>query len=253
MIHRTAIIEEAAQLAKNVQVGAYAYIGKDVILGEGTVVHHHATVDGVTRIGKNNEIFPYSFIGGKTQDLKYVECRPELYIGDNNIFREYTTVHCGTNEQVPTRIGSRNHVLAYSHIAHECQIGNDIIISSYVAVGGHVEIGDFANISGTSGVHQHCKIGTHAFLGAGAILTQDLLPFMIASGTPASVQTVNQVGLERHGFTEDQRATIRKIFKLFYKSGLNRTQAIEALKGIEDAHLVGIILEFIKGATRGLA
>ena len=163
-IHSTAIIEPGAELGEGVKVGAYAIIGPNVRIGDGTVVRHHATIEGFTELGNENIIYPYSFIGAKTHDLKFEGGQPGLKIGSRNTFREYVTVHAATNDGEHTVVGNENVVLAYSHIAHDCQIGNHLVMSSHSAFGGHVVAGNHVNVGWGVGVHQFCRLGDHAML-----------------------------------------------------------------------------------------
>lgn len=229
-IHTTAIIEQGAQLGKNVTVGPYAYIGPNVTLGDDCVIEHHATVDGYTTFGRGNVVYPYCFLGAKTHDLKYKGGTCYLNIGHRNVFREYVSVHTATSDGDATRIGDDNYVLAFSHIGHDCQLGNNIIMSAHVATGGHVHIDDGANIGGNSSIHQFCHIGAYAMLGGHSFLKKDIPPFMIACGVPSIVRSYNRVGIQRKGFSEDECKLIKQIFKLLYESELNRSQAIEKIR-----------------------
>ncbi|MDR1891295.1 MAG: acyl-ACP--UDP-N-acetylglucosamine O-acyltransferase [Puniceicoccales bacterium] len=230
VIHTTAIVEKGAQLADGVRVDAYAYIGKMASLGRGTHVYHHATVDGRTQIGENNEIHPYAYVGAPTHDLKYTGGVPGLKIGNGNTFREYCTVHTATKEENETVFGDNNVLLAYAHVAHDCIVGNNVIMSSQAALGGHVMLGDFTNIGWSAGIHQFCRIGKYSMVGASSKTTQDVLPYMLADGNPSKVRYPNVVNLQRHNFSDQQISQIKKIFKIFYLSGLNKTQAIEKIK-----------------------
>lgn len=254
-IHPTAIIEPGAELDEGVRVGAYAYIGPLVKISKGTEVMHHATVDGATTMGPDNEVHPYAYVGGKTHDLKYTGGCPGLRIGARNVFREFTTVHCATAEGTETVVGDHNLLLAYSHIAHECIVGNHLVMSSHAALGGHVQIGDRVNIGWGSGLHQFCRVGDHAMVGAASKVVQDVPPYMIADGNPAMVRTTNKVGLERAGFSPDEINLVRRVFKMFYKEGLNRRQAAEKLSAelSADSALVLTFLAFVEGSERGLS
>jgi UDP-N-acetylglucosamine acyltransferase len=254
-VHPTAIIETGAELAEGVTVGPYAYIGAQVKLGANSTVLHHATVDGATHMGAQNEVHPYAYIGGKSHDKKFRGGVQRIEIGDHNIFREYVTVHCATAEDLLTRLGNHNLILAYSHVAHECQIGDHLIMSSHAALGGHVEVGDHANIGWGVGVHQFCRVGDHAMLGAASKVVQDVPPFLIADGNPAVCRTINKVGMERAGFDADAISRIRRVFKKFYREGLNNSQALEAVSVSEEAQdpHVTAFLGFVKGSERGLA
>jgi UDP-N-acetylglucosamine acyltransferase len=254
-IHPTAIIEQGAELDEGVAVGAYAYIGPRVRLSKGTQVMHHATVDGATVMGENNEVHPYAYVGGKTHDLKYRGGVQGLTIGKGNVFREFTTIHCATAEGMMTSIGDNNLILAYSHVAHECVVGNHLVMSSHAALGGHVRIGDHVNVGWGVGVHQFCRIGDHAMVGAASKVVQDVAPFMIAEGNPAAVRTINKVGLERSGFTPGEISLVRRIFKIFYKEGNNRGQAIQRLLADEaaDSPRVKTYIAFVEASERGLS
>ncbi len=254
-IHATAIIEEGAQLGKNTSIGAYAYIGKDVSLGENSIVHHHAIVDGNTTTGSDNEFHPYSYIGGKTQDTKFTGGNPGLIIGDKNIFREFSTVHCATNDKEVTTIGSENLFLSYTHIAHDCIVGNHIIMSNNATLAGHVEVEDHVSIGGFTAIHQFCRLGYFSFLGGCAKVVQDIPPYMIGDGNPAEVKSINKVGMQRNNFTEDDINNARKIFKILYREGYNRTQALEKLNESDLANfkVAKQVIDFINRSDRGLA
>ncbi|WOO40136.1 acyl-ACP--UDP-N-acetylglucosamine O-acyltransferase [Rubellicoccus peritrichatus] len=254
-IHPTAIIEDGAQIADNVTIGAYAYIGAEVSIGAGTMVEHHATVDGFTEMGDDNQVFPYAFIGGKTHDLKYTGGKPGLKIGSRNVFREYSTVHLATNDAEFTILGDDNVILAYSHVAHDCIIGNHLVMSSHAALGGHVLVGNHCNIGWGVGLHQFCRIGDHAMAGACSKVVQDVPPYMIADGNPAEVRTINKVGLERNGFSSEDIELVRSIYKTLYREGLNRTQAREKLSEnpkATDPTLKRVIDFLEQGGKRGI-
>lgn len=254
-IHPTAIIEPGAELAEGVTIGPYAYIGPRVKIDRGTRVMHHATVDGATTMGANNEVHPYAYVGGKTHDRKYRGGVHRLLIGSGNVFREFSTIHCATSEEEMTTLGDKNLILAYSHIAHECRVGNHLVMSSHSALGGHVVVGDHVNIGWGVGVHQFCRIGDYVMLGAASKVVQDVPPYMISDGSPATVRTPNKIGLERVGFSRDEIALIRHIFKVFYKEGLNRRQAAEKLlaNGVDDSGIVSRFLAFLDTSERGLS
>ncbi|MEO6246230.1 MAG: acyl-ACP--UDP-N-acetylglucosamine O-acyltransferase [Opitutaceae bacterium] len=254
-VHPTAIIEPGAQLGADVEVGAYALVGAAVALGDGTRLHHHASVEGRTSLGKNCEVFPYACIGGKTQDLKFKGGSPGLRIGDRNVFREYVTVHCATNDGEFTRMGSENVLLGACHVAHDCVIGNHIVMSNGAMVAGHVTIEDHVIVGGYGGIHQFCRLGAYAMLSATAKLVHDLPPFFIADGTPAEVRAINKIGLERNGFTPEQLDRVKQIHRILYRDGLNRTQALEKLAGQPEAPSAEFqrVLAFARASERGLA
>ena len=254
-IHASAIIEKGAELDDGVIVGPYAYIGPHARIGKGTEVMHHATVDGATSMGEKNEVHPYAYVGGKTHDLKYKGGVQGLEIGSGNVFREFTTVHCATSDGQVTSLGDNNLILAYSHVAHECRVGNHLVMSSHAALGGHVEVGDHVNIGWGAGVHQFCRIGDYAMVGAASKVVQDVPPYMISDGSPAGVRTSNKVGLERAGFSKEDIALVRRMFKVFYKEGLNRKQAARKLgeAGFAEREVAIRFLDFLERSERGLA
>jgi UDP-N-acetylglucosamine acyltransferase len=254
-IHPTAIVEPGAQLGADVQIGAYAFVGAGVTLGAGTHLHHHASVEGDTVLGRACEIFPYACIGGKTQDLKYQGGRPGLRIGDRNVFREYVTVHCATNDGDLTRLGSDNVLLGACHVAHDCVLGNHIVMSNGVMLAGHVIVEDHVVVGGYGGVHQFCRLGAYAMLSATAKLVHDLPPFFIADGTPAEVRAINRVGLERNGFSAEQLDRVKQVYRTLYRDGLNRSQALEKLAQHPqaDSDEFQRVLRFAQSSERGLA
>ena len=254
-IHATAIVESGAQLGADVEVGAYAYVGDGVTLGAGTKLHHHASVEGNTVLGVGCEVFPYACIGGKTQDLKFKGGKPGLRIGDRNVLREYVSIHCATNDGDVTRLGSDNVLLATCHVAHDCVLGDHIVMSNGAVLAGHVVVEDHVVIGGYGGIHQFCRLGAYAMLSATAKLVQDLPPFFIADGTPAVVRAFNKVGLERNGFTAEQLDRVKQIYRILYRDGLNRTQALEKLAAHPDAGTAEFaqVLRFAGATERGLA
>jgi UDP-N-acetylglucosamine acyltransferase len=254
-LHPTAIVEADVQLGPDVEIGAYCFVGRGVTLGRGTRLHHHASVEGNTVLGEQCEVFPYACIGGKTQDLKFKGGSPGLRVGDRNVFREYVTVHCATDDGQFTRIGSDNTLLASCHVAHDCVLGNHIVMSNGVVLAGHVVVEDRVVIGGYGGVHQFCRVGAHAMLSAFAKLVHDLPPFFIADGAPAEVRAINRVGLERSGFDVEQLERVKQIFRILYRDGLNRSQALERLAAHPQASTSEFqrILAFATKSERGLA
>jgi len=254
MIHPSAIIHPKAKLGAGCHVGPYCVIGEHVELGDGCRLHSHVIVDGHTRLGSANEIFPFASIGLKTQDLKWKGGITRTEIGDNNTFREYVTVHSATNDGDATRIGSHNNLLAYSHVAHDCQIGSHIVMSNGSTLAGHVIVQDHAILGGLTGVHQFCRIGRMAMLGGYSKVVQDIPPFMIADGNPASARTVNKVGLERRGVAEETQSALRQAYKIVFREGLTVAKAIETMeKDLPPVLEVKELIEFVRSSERGLA
>jgi len=254
-IHPLAFVAPDAEVGADVQIGPFAYIGAGVRLGKGTVIHHHASVEGNTYLGERCEVFPYASLGAKTQDLKYKGGNPGVRIGDRNVFREYVTVHAATSDGAFTTIGNDNTFLANFHVAHDCVLGNHIVASNSSGVAGHVTVEDHVTFGAFSGVHQFCRIGAHAMLGGYAKVVQDITPFCIADGQPAVIRSVNKVGLERRGFSPEQIDRVKQIYRILFRDGLNRTQALEKLAQHAAAGSAEfqLILEFARKSERGLA
>jgi UDP-N-acetylglucosamine acyltransferase len=253
-IHPTAVIESGACLGEDVVVGAHAFVGEGVRLGPRTRVHHHASVEGNTVLGEACEVFPYACIGGQTQDLKYKGGDPGVRIGDRNVFREYVTVHAATGAGDMTRIGHGNNFLASSHVAHDCVLGDGIVMSNGAVLAGHVTVEHHVVIGGYAGVHQFCRVDAYAMLAAYSKLVQDLPAYFIADGMPASVRTVNKVGLQRHGFSADGIERVKQVYRILYRDGLSRTQALEKLHAHPEAGSVEFqrVLTFANASQRGL-
>ncbi|WP_205760986.1 acyl-ACP--UDP-N-acetylglucosamine O-acyltransferase [Luteolibacter luteus] len=256
MIHSTAVISPEAKLGANVVVGPYCVIGAGVELGDGCVLHSHVIINGPSKIGKENEFFPFAAVGGKTQDLKYIGEPTYLEVGDRNVFRENCTIHRGTVEEIPTRIGSDNLFLCYSHVAHDCQLGNHIILSNNGTLGGHVEVGDYAIVSGLAAIHQFSRIGAHSIIGGCAKIVQDVPPFMIVDGNPGATRGLNLVGLQRRGFDEDAIKALKTAYKkLFLKKDGNLANQISSLRADKASNheLVKHLIEFVEGSKRGVS
>jgi len=255
LIHPTAIIDPSATLADGVSIGPYCVVSANVNIGTDSLLKSHVVIEGHTTIGKNNTFFPFSAIGQITQDLKYVGEPTALVIGDHNTFRENTTIHRGTTAEAPTRIGDHNLFLSYSHVAHDCQVGNHCILSNNGTLAGHCTVGDYAIISGLSACHQFCRIGEHSLIGGCAKIVQDVPPFTIVDGNPATVRGLNLVGLQRRGFDEDTRSALKKTYKkLFLSKKNNMAKLTEELAESElasDVHVARLI-EFIQSSERGV-
>jgi UDP-N-acetylglucosamine acyltransferase len=253
--HPTAIIHPQAQIAGSVTVGPYSIIGEGVELGEECEVRSHVVIEGPTRLGKRNRIFPYAAIGLPCQDLKYHGEPTRLEIGDDNVIREFVTLHRGTVEGGGvTRIGNHNFLMAYVHIAHDCRLGDHIIMANGASLAGHVEIGDHAFVGAFCAIHQFCRIGTYSFVGSCSLINKDVLPYSKTSGErPAGVYGANRVGLERRGLTSEDIDELQAAFRLLSRSKLNTTQALEAIeaRGFQSQH-VRALVDFIKTSQRGV-
>jgi len=252
-IHPAAILDSSAQIGEGCQIGPYCVVGAGVQLGADCVLHNHVTLAGPSTIGVGNVFYPYCSIGQRTQDLKYETEPTFLLIGDGNTFREFSTVNRGTAPEAKTTIGSRGNFLAYSHIAHDCSVGNDVIFSNNGTLAGHVTVEDFAVIGGLTAVHQFCRIGQHAITGGCSKIVQDVPPFFIADGNPAEVRGVNIVGLERRGFDVANIRSLREAYKIIYRSNLNTKQALEAIRAqIPSNPQIEDLVAFIEGSKRGI-
>src|SRR5688572_12328709 len=230
MIHSTAVIHPSAQIGANCRIGPYCVIGEHVAMGEECILHSHVVIDGHTTLGRKNEIFPFATIGGKTQDLKWKGGTTHTRIGDENTFREYVSIHSATRDGDTTTIGSRNHILAYCHLAHDVKLGNNIIMSSYSGFAGHVTVDDFAVIGGVSAVHQFCRVGTMAIVGGFSKVVQDVPPYMLVDGSPAETRTINKVGLERNGVSEETQNALRRAYKILFREGLTISNALARIE-----------------------
>lgn len=257
-IHPTAIVDPKAQLDESVEVGAYSIVGPNVTIGARTKIGPHVVIEGHTTIGCDNKFFQFSSIGAMPQDKKYAGEPTRLDIGDRNVIREFCTFNLGTVQDVGvTRLGNDNWIMAYVHLAHDCQVGNNTIFANNAQLAGHVEVGDWVILGGFSNIHQFCKIGAHAMVGMSTSLTQDVPPFVILNGNPAAAHGINVEGLKRRGFTRDQIGDIRHAYKLIYKSGLTLDEAKAALAQEESAKPesavhIRLMREFLDKAARGI-
>lgn len=253
-IHSTAIIDPGAELGDGIVIGPYCVIGAGVKLGDGCRLHNHVTLAGPSEFGINNEFFPYTSIGQRTQDLKYEGEPTYLKVGEGNTFREFCTVNRGTAPGSYTTIGSHGNFLAYSHIAHDCIVGDHVIFSNNGTLAGHVTVGDHAIMGGLTAVHQFCRIGAHAITGGCSKIVQDVPPFMIADGNPAKVRAINSVGLGRRGFSEESVAAIKRAHRVLYREQRNYREAVEVLRGWEERDpAVDLLIEFVATTGRGIS
>ncbi len=252
-IHSTAIVDAGSEIGAGTTIGPYCVIGPDVVLGPGCWLQNHVTMAGPMRAGARNKFYAYCSIGQQTQDLKYQGEPTYLEIGDENTFREFVTVNRSTSSDGKTRIGHGGNFLAYSHIGHDCTVGDRVVFSNNGTLAGHVQVGDNAVMGGLTAVHQFCRIGRFAITGGCSKIVQDVPPFMIADGNPAKIRGVNLVGLERKGFAPESVKLIKEAFRLIYRSKYNTRQAIEAIgKELPPSEEVAQIVQFIENSERGI-
>jgi UDP-N-acetylglucosamine acyltransferase len=254
MIDPHALVSPRAELAEDVTVGAFSIIGPDVQIGPRTVIGPHVVLNGPTRIGADNRIFQFASIGDAPQDKKYRGEPTLLTIGDRNVFRESCTINRGTaHDRGETRIGHDNLFMAYAHVAHDCLVGSNAVFANCAALGGHVEIGDWVILGGLTAVHQFAKIGAHAFLAGGAIVTRDVPPYVMVAGNPAQPHAVNSEGLKRRGFDEQQIRNVREAYRILYRSDLRLPEALRRLEPLAAAHAeIRAFVDFINSSTRSL-
>lgn len=256
LIHPTAQIDPGATIGANVSIGAYSVIGAEVEIGEGTTLGPHVVIEGPTRIGRDNRISQFASIGNSPQDKKWEGERTELVIGDRNLIREFVTINRGTGDGGGvTRVGDDNWLLAYVHIAHDCQVGSHVVFSNYSALAGHVHIGDWVIISGYAGVHQFCKVGAHAFIGMGCLVGSDVPPFVLmANEQHGRPRGINSEGLKRRGFEPARISAIKRAYRTLYMAGLSLPEAREQLAAqAQDSDDVRAMLEFLEHSDRSLA
>jgi UDP-N-acetylglucosamine acyltransferase len=258
-IHPTAIVDPKAQLDASVQVGPYSVIGPNVKIGAGTWVGPHVVIEGHTTIGRENRFFQFSSIGAPNQDKKYGGEPCELVVGDRNTIREFVTLHIGTvQDKAVTRIGDDNWIMAYTHIAHDCVVGNNTTLANNTTLGGHVELGDWVTVGGLTGIHQFVKVGAHAMLGFQSAVSQDVPPFMLVDGNPLSVRGVNVTGLKRRNFSAERIQAIRQMHKLLYREGRTLEDAKNAIEALGTqapvaAEDIALMQRFLAAADRGIA
>jgi UDP-N-acetylglucosamine acyltransferase len=253
-VHPTAVVDPSAELADGVRVGPYAVIGPRVSVGAATEIGAQAHVQGFTRLGAGNRVFPHACVGFEPQDLKYRGEEVFLEVGDGNHFRELSTVHRGTaGGGGVTRIGNDNLFMAYSHVGHDAQVGSRTVFVNGATLAGHVEVGDDATIGAFSAVHQHCRVGRHAYVGGFSVITMDALPYVKTVGQKPVCYGLNVVGLRRKGFSREQIGRLEHAMRLLLSSGLNTSQALEAIAGeIDPAPEVDALVEFLRGSRRGV-
>ena len=250
MIHPTAIIDPSANIAEDVEIGPYSIIGKEVSIDSGTAVGPHVVIGSYTTIGKNNRFFQFSSIGEENQDKKYAGEPTRTIIGDGNVFRECCTVHRGTvQDNSETRIGNNGWFMAYTHIAHDCVLGDNIIMSNNATLAGNVHVGDHVILSGFAKIHQFCKIGAHAFIGMDCAISKDIPPFvLVAENAPYGL---NSEGLKRRGFSSESISELKRAYRSIYRKSLKTEEAIAEMSESSDPHVQQMI-EFLQNANRGI-
>lgn len=253
-IHPTALVEPRAQIAADVEIGPYAIVGEHVEIGSGCRIGAHAIITGHTRLGVNNRIYPFASLGEAPQDKKYGGEETRLEIGDHNTIREFSTLNRGTVQDAGvTRLGDHNWIMAYSHVAHDCQVGSHTVFANNAQIAGHVHVGDYAILGGFTAVHQFCHIGAHTITGLGTIVLQDIPPYVRASGNPARPYGINAEGLKRRGFSAETIACLTRAYKTLYREGLTLAEAAKALtEQRATCPEIQPLLDFLAASTRGI-
>ena len=253
-IHATALISPSAQIGRNVEIGAFAIVGDDCVIGDGCIIAPRATLERYVTLGNNVKVGIGSVLGGDPQDLKFDGERTTVEIGDNTVIREYATINRGTAQSFRTTVGTDCFIMSYVHLAHDCHIGNGVILANAVQLAGHVTVEDRAGISGMSAVHQFARIGRHAFVGGCSRVSKDVPPFVKAVGNPMRLYGLNTVGLQRNGFSEETLLELKRAYRLFFRSELNVTQAIERVNAeVEPLPEVRHLVAFLEQSERGVA
>lgn len=253
-IHPTAVVHPKAQIGDACEIGPYCVIGEHVVLGPACRLHSHVVIDGHTVLGRENQIFPFASIGLQTQDLKWKGGITRTQVGDRNTFREYVTINSATSDGETTIVGSDNHILAYSHLAHNVNIGNHVIMSNVGTLAGHVTVEDHAVIGGVVAIHQFCRIGKMSMIGGCSKVVQDVPPFMLADGNPAQTRTINKVGLERRGISEESQTALKQAYKILFREGLTISNALVKIeKELPQLPEIVHLLQFARASERGLS
>ena len=252
-VHPSAIVDPQAVLGEGVEIGPNCLVGPGVTLGDRCRLHGHVVLSGPTTIGADNEFYPFACVGQRSQDLKYEGEPTYLEIGSGNTFREFVTVHRATAPGGVTRVGNGGNFLSYSHIAHDCVVGDDVIFSNNGTLAGHVEVGDRAVVGGLTAIHQFCRFGRLAISGGCSKIVQDVPPFMMVDGNPARVRHINQVGMERAGFSRETIRMIKEAFRILYRSDLNTAQALPRLsEEFKDQPEIQQLIDFVRDSKRGI-
>lgn len=252
-IHPTAVVHPRARIGEDCRIGPYCVIGEHVTLGPRCLLHSHVVIDGHTVLGEGNEVYPFASLGLKTQDLKWRGGTTRTVIGDHNTFRESVTIHSATGDGEETRVGSHNHILAYCHIAHNVVMGNHVIMSNVGTLAGHVTVEDYAVVGGLAAVHQFCRIGMMSIIGGCSKVVQDVPPFMMADGNPATTRTINKVGLERKGVSDEAQAALKQSFRVLFREKLTISNALKKIEAeVPPLEEVQHLVAFIRNTERGI-
>ncbi|MBN1557313.1 MAG: acyl-ACP--UDP-N-acetylglucosamine O-acyltransferase [Lentisphaerae bacterium] len=254
-VHRTAVVDAGAALGRDVTIGPYSVVGPRVTIGDGTCIHAHVVLDGRLTLGRGCTVFPFACLGTQTQDLKYRGAETRIEIGDGTTLREYVTVNASTDEGEVTRVGARCHIMAYSHVAHACDVGDEVIMANGATLAGHIVIEPQAIVGGLTAIHQFCRVGRLCMIGGCSRITQDCPPFTMVVGNPAAVHGLNTVGLKRRGLDADVRRRLKAAYALVYRQGLPRAEALRAIRARgplspEEAHFASFIERSERGITR---
>ncbi len=254
LIHETAVIDPSARIGRNVHIGAFSVIGPDVHIGDDCVIGPHVTIEGPTRMAAGNRVYQYASIGADPQDKKYAGEETLLEIGERNTFREFVTINRGTvQDNGVTRIGDDNWIMAYVHIAHDCQVGCRTVFANGASLAGHVRVADDVILGGFTLVHQFCRVGAHSFSSMGSAVKQDVPPFVTVAGNPAEPHGVNSEGLRRRGYSREAVQAVRRAYRVLYKQGLRLEQALEALRPMAGEHVELLpLVEFLAEEGRGI-
>jgi len=254
MIHPTAVIHSAARIGADCEIGPYCVIGEHVVLGEKCRLHSHVVINGHTELGRENEIFPFASIGLKTQDLKWKGGTTYTRIGNSNTIRECVTINSATSDGETTEIGSKNHILAYCHVAHNVRIGDSVIMSNVATLAGHVIVEDHAVIGGLVAIHQFCRVGKMSMIGGCSKVVQDVPPFMLADGNPAETRTINKVGMERNGISEEAQAALKQAYKILFREGLTISNALTRIEAeLSTLPEIQHLVDFTRRSERGIS
>lgn len=254
MIHKTAIIDAKAELDAGVEIGPYCIIGPQVKIAKNTKLAPHVVIDGWTKIGEGCRIFQFASLGAIPQDLKYKGEESWVILGNNNTIREFVTIHRGTAQSGgKTIIGDNNFLMAYSHVAHDCKIGNQVILANAATLAGHIEIEDYAIVGGLVGIHQFLRLGRHCIIGGGSGVNQDIPPYMMANGQRAKLYGVNNIGLKRHNFSPEAVSNLKKAYHIIFRSGLTVKKALDQVQTeIKNSPEVDHLISFIKSSEKGI-